>query len=128
MKYIISESRLQDAIYEYIDSMFDFSNINWTHPYDVDYETGEEGENPNLIEFYNGAYSDEDILFRYYECDYYNEDSYARTICPTVTLEYPYEQRLNSVFGNKLWNEPFKKWFENNFDLKVKTVEVWDSD
>jgi hypothetical protein len=123
MKYIISESKLQDAIYEYIEELFDISEINWTHPYEYD-EDDYESEDETRIEFYNGAYSDEDTVFRYYNCDYFYEGTKSREICPTVSLEYEYENRLNGLFGDELWKAPFKKWFESNFDLKVKTVDT----
>jgi hypothetical protein len=30
---------------------------------------------------------------------------------------------LNSYFGDK-WHEPFKMWFNENFEMPVKTIKV----
>jgi len=123
MKYIITESRLEDTIMNYLDELFDIQNLNWTHPYDYDDETGEEGEDENRIEFYIGDYEgDEEGCFRWYDCDYFNEGSPAQDICPTITIENEYVNALNGYFG-EMWQEPFKKWIELHFELPVKTVE-----
>jgi len=71
MKYIISESKLEKTITNYLDVLFDVDK---------------------------------------------------RDICPTVTVEYKYENILNGYFGDK-WKEPFRKWFIRNFDEQVKTVD-----
>lgn len=125
MKYVITESRLNTAIYNYFDTLFDVANINWSYPYEYDDETGEESEDTNRIEFYKGDFSDEDVVFRWTDCDYFREGSHARSICPTVNVEYAYEKVLNGYFSN-FWQEPFKEWFKNNFELPIKTVETWD--
>jgi len=123
MKYIITESKLEGTIMNYLDSLFDIQNLNWTHPYDYDDETEEEGEDENRIEFYIGDYEgDEEGCFRWYHCDYFNEKSPAQDICPTITIETQYTDVLNGYFGN-MWEEPFKKWINLHFDLPVKTVE-----
>jgi hypothetical protein len=56
MRYVITESRIEEAITDYLDELFDIENLNWTHPYDYDDETGEEGEDENRVEFYIGDY------------------------------------------------------------------------
>ena len=124
MKYIITESKLESAIMDYFDELFDVSNINSTNPYDYDEDTGEEGEDENRVEFYIGDYGDEETCFRWYDCGYFKQDSHAQKICPTVTVESPYDIKLNGLFGD-LWHEPFQKWFKENFDLPIKTVEVF---
>ncbi len=48
--------------------------------------------------------------------------SYAKDICPTVTVEYKYENILNGYFEDK-WREPFRKWFIYVFDIPVKTID-----
>ena len=121
MKYIITESRLENLILDYFDEIFPFDEINWHHPYEYDDETGEEGDDENRIEFYRGDINDEDIVFRWYGCEYFREDTPARDICPEVSIENSYERTLNSYFGNS-WEEPFRKWFIEKFDLPVKTV------
>lgn len=121
MKYLITESKLEETIMNYFDELFDIQDLNWTHPYEYDDELGEEGDDENRIEFYKGDYSD-DTCFRYYKCGYFNPGSPAQEICPEVSVEHPYSATLTGYFGD-MWQEPFKKWIKINFDLPVKTVD-----
>jgi hypothetical protein len=122
MRYVITESKLDEAITDYLDEMFDVDNIHHTSPLEYDDETGEEWEDENRIEFYVGDYGDLDTCFEWYDCYYFIEGSYGRKICPMVRVENPYLQSLNGYFGN-LWHEPFKRWFSFHFDKPVKTIE-----
>lgn len=126
MRYSITESRLEGVIEEYLDKMFDVKNINWSHPWGYNEhgeEDDEEGEDENRIQFYIGDYEDGDNnCFKWYACDYFTPESYARDHCPTVIVESPYDRILNGYFGD-IWHEPFAKWFTKNFDLPIKTVE-----
>ena len=123
MKYIISESKLESTIYSYLDEMFDLDRVHSTNPYDYDQETGEEGPDENRVEFYLDDYDfGDNNCFRWYDCEYFNEGSSAKKFCPTVTVENQYSHVLDGYFGD-LWHEPFKKWFMENFDLPVKTVQ-----
>jgi hypothetical protein len=123
MKYIISESKLEKTIVNYLDELFPLDDINWHHPYEYNDETGEEFESDTLIEYYRGDFDEgNDICFRYYFCEYFNQGSYAQDICPTVSLEIPYERILDGYFGDT-WREPFKQWFEERFELPVKTID-----
>ncbi len=123
MKYIITESKLNEAILNYIDSLFDVDDIHWTHPIIDDDETGEMWDDNNRIIFYLGDYMGQDYgCFSWYACDYFNPNSPASEICPTVSLDIEYENQLNGYFGD-MWHKPFKKWFTQNFDLPVKTID-----
>lgn len=122
MKYIITESRLESAIMEYLNKVFPLDNVFSTSPTEYDYETGENYDDDTRVEFYLGDYENEDTIFRWYDCEYFYENSDPRERCPIVTVEHPYDNTLDGFFGNR-WEEPFKKWFTKNFDLPVKTVE-----
>ena len=123
MKYLITESKLEESILYYIDKLFDITDINWTHPLDYDLETGEEWDDDNRVVFYIGDYEGEDKgCFYWYSCDYFNPNSPASEICPMVSVEVQYEKQLNAYFGD-LWKEPFKKWFKEHFELPVKTID-----
>ena len=100
MKYIIAESKLEETFMNYFDDLFDIQDLNWTYSYEYD----------------------DDGCFRWYECEYFNEGSIPREICPIVNVEHPHDLKLNGYFGDK-WHEPFKKWFTKNFNLPVKTIE-----
>jgi hypothetical protein len=124
MKYIIAESRLENIVIEYLNGMFDVNNINSMNPYEYDNETGEEYDDDTRVEFYLGDHENGMIvdIFKWYDCMYFYPDSSAQDICPTVVIEHPYDNKLIAYFGDK-WEEPFKKWFTENFNLPVKTVE-----
>ena len=123
MKYVITESKLEESIVHYINELFDVNNINWTNPLESDDETGEEWEDENRVVFYIGDYNGEDEgCFYWYACGYFNPNSPASKICPMVSVEVQYEKQLNAYFGD-LWKEPFKKWFKEHFELPVKTID-----
>jgi hypothetical protein len=123
MKYIITESRLEEHILHYINKLFDVNDINWTNPIEDDDETGEEWEDDNRVVFYVGDYEGEDGgCFYWYACDYFNPNSPASKNCPMVSVELEYKKQLDGYFGD-LWHEPFKKWFKEHFELPVKTID-----
>ena len=123
MKYIISESKLEESILYYINELFDVNDINWTYPLEYDDETGEEWDDNNRIVFYIGDYDGEDEgCFYWYACDYFTPHSTASRNCPIVTVENEYKNQLDGYFGD-MWHEPFKKWLKEHFELPVKTIE-----
>ena len=79
MKYIITESKLEESILYYINELFDVNNINYTNPLEYDDETGEEWEDGNRAVFYLGDYdADEDeFIFKWYNCDYFDPGSHG---------------------------------------------------
>lgn len=121
MKYIISESKLDETITNYLNSMFPFDEVNYSHPYE-EFEDGSEGDDENRVIFYFGDAMDDETIFYWYGCGYFNPNSPAQDICPTVSLESRFENVLSGYFGD-LWKKPFMLWFTENFDLPVKTVD-----
>ena len=121
MKYIITESKLEKVITDYLNELFDVDNINYTNVWDYDDDTAEEWEDENRIEFYLGDYAEDETCFRWYGCGAFIEGSESTTKCPVVQVEYKYEKNLNGYFGDT-WHEPFKNWFYKHFDLKIKSV------
>ncbi len=122
MKYIITESRLDQIVTEYLNELFPLDDVHYTNPNEYDDETGEDYDDDTRVEFYLGDYEDENTIFKWYDCEYFYPNSDAQTICPTVVVEHPYDDTLLAYFSDK-WEEPFKKWFTENFNLPVKTVE-----
>lgn len=123
MKYVITESRLEENILHYINELFDVNDINVTYPLEYDDDTTEEWEDTNRVIFYVGDYQGEDEgCFYWHACDYFNPNSPASEKCPIVTVEIEYKKQLDGYFGN-LWHGPFKKWFKEHFELPVKTIE-----
>jgi len=128
MRYIITENRLNNAIMEYISELYDVSDINWTNPYMYDDETGEEYEDGDIIDFYKGDYEgpyDSDFCFRWYQPEYYHNKGQIKEwrMAPILEVHENEGNTLNSYFGDK-WHEPFKRWFQENFEMPVKTIKV----
>lgn len=128
MKFIICENKLNQIIYNYIDEMLDSNDIYSTNPLVYDEETGEEYEDPNRIEFYIGDYegpNDSDFVFNWYSVKYFSGGDYSglKRKSPILEIRGNEAQTLTSYFGDN-WHEPLKKWFQNNFELPVKTVEI----
>lgn len=122
MKYLITESKLESAIINYLDEIFPVEDMNQIHPYEYNDETGEEGEDEYRREFYLGDYDDGDnTCFKWYDCRYFYwwEDKVG---CPIVQIETQYLSLLNGYFGDT-WEKPFKNWFTKNFDLPINTIE-----
>ena len=123
MKYVITESRLEESILYYINEIFDVNDIHSTNPLEWDEETGEEWEDENRVVFYIGDYNGEDEgCFYWYDCDYFNPNSPASEKCPMVSVEIEYKKQLDGYFGD-LWHGPFKKWFKEHFELPVKMID-----
>lgn len=126
MKYIITESSLDKVIKKYLNDVFDSEDLNIINPYDFDDETGEEMEDENHIIFYIGDdYDDYDAVFEWYDCEYFYEDSPQRQnqTCPVVIVNHPYDDDLSDTFGEDSWQEAFKQWMMEKYDLPVTTVE-----
>jgi len=128
MKIIISEDRIYDLIMKHINTMFDVENIHWT------YGTDEEGDEVDCaMLFYMGDYGDDEDLFKWYGEDYFyseemryrNKEMIKKWKKDSPMLEFDNngkKDQLDNLFGNK-WHQPFKDWFQKNFNVPVKTIE-----
>lgn len=126
MKYIITENKIFNIIYDYIDGYYDADKIDFFNHQVYDEDEEEDIENPHLIEFFNpeydGDYDKNGMLFVYIVKEYYkDEPSNQSFINQTPILIVNDYEMLESIFGEH-WKVPFKKWFENKFKLPVKTI------
>lgn len=122
MKYTITESKLNQAITEYINQHFDVSDIHWTNPEVYDDNTGDTYDDHNIIEFYIGDYQGADEgCFTWYGCDYFDPNEHMAQKCPFLEIDSKHSYTLSGFFGD-IWKEPFKKWFTEQFNLPVHTV------
>ena len=134
MKYVITESKLNSAIYEFIDQAFASEDGN-TEIYKLP-TLNEEGE--ELIEAYDFAnedyYSDSgsDYLFawtgeKYYESltpSYITGSEFERLSSQAPLVEiYDTDalSRLNGYFGDT-WKPVFKQWFKDKTGMDYKTI------
>lgn len=117
MKYLISENKLDNLIYNYIVDIFmnnEEGELNFTYDYDED-----GNETDDAIQFYFGDYGDDYEAFRWYSEEYF-DDGCER--CPIVELSGKLKDNLNSMFSDK-WESQFKKWMNNEFNIYVKTIQ-----
>ena len=132
MEYIITESKLFNAIYQYIDSYLNPSEMDWVYGFgeDEDGYSDMDIEDENFLIFYNGEYEGEensDIVFNYFDVNFYDENDPShkpfRNQAPVLEIMGEYAEHLDNVF-NEYWEEPMKKWFQDNFNLPVKSLST----
>lgn len=127
MKYIITESKLEEIIVNYLNNMYDVNDISWKYPLENDEETDDWEEDPNRLHFYKGDDEYDDRIFLWYDKDYWNVErsDNARNFyekSPILDFENVNDlEILNGYFGNK-WVPVFKKWFEDHFGVPVKSI------
>ena len=112
MKYFITESKLENTIYTYINDLF--GDLHFTA-----YEDDDGNEMDSALEFYFGDYEDDEHAFYWYDSNFFV--SYCLK-CPIVQFDEDLLNKLNSLFGDK-WEQIFKKWFWEKYHMKVKTIE-----
>jgi hypothetical protein len=130
MKIIITESKLNQAVIDYLNDTYDTNNIGWSYGIDdwgneVDYS----------IEFYEGDYEEGDnTVFRWYGEDYWTSeegelwtDEYIKEMknkSPQLEIyDNTVYRTLNGYFGDK-WKQPFIDWFWDKFNVPVKTINM----
>jgi hypothetical protein len=100
--------------------------IDFFNPETYDEDKEKDTENPHIIEFYNkeydGDYDENGMLFVYIVKEYYGDQPSSQSfIKQTPILIVNDYGKLETMFG-EYWKDPFKKWFENKFELPVKTI------
>jgi len=126
MKYIITESKLNSAIYDYIDNLFhDGKKIEMVKHTREDDDTIEDVEVDVAYDFFHRG---DDDLFTWTGREYYNTPknelnaSKWLELAPVVEIvNYQKLDSLNNMFGD-LWRPVFITWFENTFSLPIKTL------
>ena len=99
MKIIITENKLFNSIYTYLEKTF----IEEDELNRIDGEDLWGNEDENLIIFYRGDWEGEDysdIVFAYYTKDYFEDipsNAYNRATSPVLMVQKYYE--LNEMFG-----------------------------
>ena len=126
MKILIKENKIFDTIYKYIDKYFNPNEIDWVYGENDEADWQENPENEHFLIFYEGYYLDEyesNVFFHYFDADYYDSPSSIDS-APVLEVLGEYAKHLETMFGNH-WEEPMKKWFQDNFKLPVKTISTY---
>jgi hypothetical protein len=110
MKYLITESRLEGIIRDYLDGHY-YPDYNWAEK-----------------EFYKGDVE----RFGHYEFNIDDDSAYVyllkkdkySKVPPKTLIVQPYVgEKLTDLFGNA-WEPVFVKWFEDNTGLPVEHISV----
>jgi hypothetical protein len=137
MKVIITESKLEKVIYDFMDELFAAENGN-TEIHKLESLSASEKLNEPIegaYEFVNDDYyeHDQEYLFSWTGKEYYENHQRqsfgARLVneAPIVEiLDYERIKKLDSYFGD-IWKPVFKKWFENKVNLPIKTLYAQNS-
>lgn len=137
MKVIITESKLEKVIYDFMDELFAAENGNTEIHKLESLSASDELNEPieGAYEFVNDDYyeHDQEYLFSWTGKEYYENHQRqsfgARLIneAPIVEiLDYERIKKLDSYFGD-IWKPIFKKWFENKVNLPIKTLYAQSS-
>ena len=129
MKVLITENKIFDTIYKYIDKYFNPNEIDWVYGENDEDDWQENPENEHFLIFYEGYYLDEyesNVFFHYFDVDYYDSEP-SRDSAPILEVLGEYAKHLDTIFGDH-WYEPMKKWFQDNFNLPVNTVSSYYSE
>ena len=129
MKVIITENKVFETIYRYLDNNFNPNQMDWVYGRDEDEDgyNGADMENENFLIFYKGDWEGEDFtdnVFHYFEKEYYDKYSSFYNEAPILEVMGDHAKHLETMFGNH-WEEPMKKWFQDNFKLPVKTISTY---
>ena len=131
MKYVITESKLFDVIYQYFDDYLNINEIDLVYGPSIDddgYIDNDIANEDYLIFYTGGDWNGEentDIVFNYFTVNYYkNESGSWKDKAPILEVMGGYGEHLDNLF-NELWKKPMAKWFQNNFNLPVKTVSTY---
>ena len=121
MKYVISESKINNVIVKYLDD--NFGDLNWTNPYD---ENGNESDCAAI--FYKGDYDNENVVFRVYEKCWWKvawspsikDDLIEKSPILSFENDTDYDT-LNAYFGD-MWKHIFEEWFKETYGFDLKTI------
>lgn len=128
MKIIITENKLFNSITKYLEETFNEDDeLDWVFGEYIDDMSDEYSDtlNKNIRIYFRGTWEGEDysdIVFVYYTKDYFDDipsNAHNRATSPVLMVEKYHE--LNEMFG-QYWKEPMKKWFEEKFDLPVRSI------
>ena len=121
MKYIISESKLNDFILKYIEEIFPVDDINYTEGYDDD---GNPDDSSYI--FYFGDYDSDEgdgTIFRWYGKDYWvGSGPLVQSRIEESPMLYfegsDVKNNLDTLFEEH-WKPVFRKWFQDSFSLSI---------
>jgi len=135
MKYLITESKLEQVIYDYIDKLFAAENGK-TEIHKLNSLGEDDDEIDDAYDFVNDDYYDgdnQDYLFSWTGREYYDNEKRKNyqskgikfiDLAPIVEIHDENKIRTLNLIFNEMWKPIFKKWFQDKVNLPVKTLYV----
>jgi len=132
MKYLITESKFYQVIYDYLDKLFAAKNGN-TEIHKLESLSSESDKiNEPLEGAYDFVNDDQYQLFSWTGKEYYESispnhitqdemEKYSKRTPIVEILDNNIVRQLNSYFGD-LWKPVFKKWFTDKTKMDYKTL------
>lgn len=120
MKVVITESRLEKVVTDYLDDVY-IPDYGWSENNRYGSYQEDVDKFGDLVFFIN-----DEVSYSYYGCNagYKNVNAFSRFgelsnyKCPLLVVHSNHSKNLTSVLG-KIWEPIFKKWFEEHTGLKV---------
>ena len=125
MKIIITENQLNEMeqhIYDYINDLYDVSDISYGEQEIYDFDNREYVISDDIYS-YSGDFSHGTMEFILYQQSYEKMDDYILMESPVLFIEDYNKIELLNQFG-ELWKPVFKKWFKDNFNYDIKTIDA----
>jgi hypothetical protein len=119
MKYIITESRLENVVLKYLN--YKFTPLGGWNPKEYIEELKDSGGESFI--FFEDE-NDDTFHIWYSTCDNPNVELDGED-CPIVAIPDKEYYTINSLFGED-WKPIFIKWFKKNTKLRVKSVSYLD--
>lgn len=110
-----------DSIFRIDDLKSEFEVVYDDDEYGDEIETEDQTHMIFNLWDVNDEYGDPTQVMNWYDVGYYLSTNTFSNKAPYLDIDDDYLNLLQSLFGSK-WKEPFKRWFEERFDLKVKTI------
>lgn len=122
MNYIINEEKIKDTFFKYLSSLPELKCDHRGSSGDgsIEYYPIEHLE-PNEFD----EYDDPEKSFTYYptvDSYEYPEESYESEEFPLIELDFYIYRDIINIFGEKIFNEFSKEWFNDNYNLNLNSV------
>jgi hypothetical protein len=102
--------------------LYDVSDISYGEQEIYDFDNREYVMSDNIY-FYSGDFSYGKMEFVLYQQGYETIGDERILVGPVLFIEDENKIELLSQFG-ELWKPVFKKWFKDNFNYDIKTIDA----
>jgi len=121
MKYIITESKLKDIIFKFLDNRYDLENFYWNEDEFFDWDTG---HNIEMIYFGEEEDFEDNYVIEYFKYPTHDRgwnDEELQYLPSFRFIDNEVTKLLSNMFGNEY--EPIViEWFNDRTGLNAKNI------